>query len=505
MLAKLYSCAIIGLEGGLIEVEVDIAQGLPAFTLVGLPDAAVSESRERVRAAIKNSSATFPMRRITVNLAPADLKKEGPAYDLPIAVGILLATEQVVSDVSKSVFLGELSLDGTVRHTDGILPMVGVAQHHGMATVYVPYDDAAEAALVDGMTVIPVRTLADLVSHLNGDRYIAPFVHKGPQVVEEADYAVDFREIRGQEHVRRALEVAAAGGHNILMSGVPGSGKTLMARAMPSILPPMPGDEALEITKIYSISGKLPRNTPLLQQRPFRSPHHTTSHAGLVGGGRTIRPGEITLAHRGILFLDELPEFPQAVLEVLRQPLEDKVVTISRASGTLTFPSNFILVAAQNPCPCGYYGDTERSCTCPPAAVARYAKKVSGPLLDRIDIHVDVPRVNYEKLSGDKSSESSAAIRARVSAARERQTRRFTNKKIRTNADMGPAEVREHCALDAAGQALMKAAMRQLQLSARAYHRVLKLSRTIADLVGADTISPAHLAEALQYRPRRAE
>ncbi len=353
MLAKVLSCAVIGLDGGLVEVEVDIAQGLPAFTIVGLGDTAVQESRERVRSAIRNSGATFPIKRITVNLAPADLRKEGPAYDLPIAVGLLLASQQIAADVSKALFIGELSLDGSVRHTEGILPMVDVGRQHGMATVYVPYEDAPEAALVEGMTVIPVRTLVDVAAHLNGDRYIAPFVDDGQHPLPETIYPVDFRDVRGQEHVRRALEVAAAGGHNVLLSGSPGSGKTLMARAMPSILPPMDAGEALEVTRIYSVSGKLPPGMALIHQRPFRSPHHTASHAGLVGGGRMPRPGEITLAHRGVLFMDELPEFPQAVLEVLRQPLEDKQVTISRAAGSLTFPASFILIGAMNPCPQG--------------------------------------------------------------------------------------------------------------------------------------------------------
>ena len=507
MLAKVYSCAVIGLDGALVEVEVDIARGLPAFNLVGLPDAAVQEARERVRSAIRNSGAQFPMQRIAVNLAPADLRKAGPAYDLPIAVGLLQAAGYVDADTSRSIFIGELSLDGTIRHTDGILPMVSIAQGQGMATAYVPYEDAAEAALVEGMAVIPVRALADLAAHLNGDHYIGPFAAPPVAATEEALYPVDFREIKGQEHVRRALEVAASGGHNVLMSGSPGAGKTLMARAMPSILPPMSADEALDVTKIYSVSGKLPPSTPLIRQRPFRAPHHTTSHAGLVGGGRMPRPGEISLAHRGVLFLDELPEFPTQVLEVLRQPLEDRVVTISRAAGTLTFPASFMLLAAQNPCPCGYHGDTERQCTCPPSAVARYSKRISGPLLDRIDIHVDVPRVNYDKLTSDRLGESSATIRDRVAAARERQRERFAGHKggVRTNADMGTAEVRAFCELDGAGQSLMRAAMRQLQLSARAYHRVLKLARTIADLEAAPLIKPAHLAEALQYRPRRAE
>lgn len=330
MLAKVYSCAVIGLEGALVEVEVDIARGLPALNLVGLPDAAVQESKERVRSAIRNSGATFPMQRITVNLAPADLRKAGPAYDLPIAVGLLLASEQIAADVSHSIFIGELSLDGTIRHVEGILPMVSIAQREGMATVYVPFEDAAEAALVAGLTIIPVRSLTDVAAHLNGERYLRPFVPQDDAPPDELSYPVDFRDIRGQEHVRRALEVAASGGHNILMSGSPGAGKTLMARALPSILPPMSAVEALEVTKIYSVSGKLPPATPLIRQRPFRAPHHTTSHAGLVGGGRSPRPGEISLAHRGVLFLDELPEFPSAVLEVLRQPLEDRIVTTNR-------------------------------------------------------------------------------------------------------------------------------------------------------------------------------
>ncbi len=505
MLAKVYSCAVIGLEGLLVEVEVDIAQGLPAFAVVGLADAAVLESRERVRSAIRNSGLTFPMKRLTVNLAPADTRKAGPAYDLPIAVGLLLASGQIVADVADAAFVGELGLDGTLRHIDGVLPMAAMARASGTKTLYVPAEDAAEAALIAGLEIVPVARLADLVAHLAGERPIAAHAASPLNLVDEPPFPVDFQDIKGQEHVKRALEVAAAGGHNLAMSGTPGSGKTMMARALLSILPPLDFDEALEVTKIYSVCGQLPKETPLMRRRPFCAPHHTTSAAGLVGGGAgRVRPGMISMAHRGVLFLDELPEFGPK-LEVLRQPLEDRTVTLSRASGSVTYPAAVMLVAARNPCPCGWHGDAERECVCSPAMLARYQKRISGPLLDRFDIHVDVPRVQYEKLSSERLGEPSAAIRARVVAARAIQTRRFAGARPRTNADMGAAEIRAHCQLDGAGQALMKAAVRQLNLSARGYHRVLKLARTIADLAGSQGISPAHLAEAIQYRPRRAD
>ena len=498
------TCAVIGLDGAIVEVEVDISSGLPAFTIVGLPDTAVQESRERVRAAIRNSGCEFPLKRITVNLAPADIKKEGPAYDLPIAVGMLLSTGQVPSAPPSSLFLGELSLDGRLRHTNGILPMVALARERGFETVFVPAVDAREAALVEGVRVIAVDSLQELLAMLRGEREQAPYIATPYEPLAEngANFASDLSHIRGQEHAKRALEVAAAGGHNLLMTGPPGSGKTLLARSLPSLLPSLSSEESLEVTKIYSVRGLLPQDAPLIAERPFRAPHYTISNAGLVGGGRWPHPGEISLSHRGVLFLDELPEFGHAVLEVLRQPMEDRVVTISRVQGSVTFPANFMLVSAMNPCPCGYYGDPKRTCTCTPSMVTRYQKRVSGPLLDRIDMFVEVPRVEYEKLVEAPTAEGSEAVHHRVEAARKLQTRRFDGEEMACNAEMGPQEVWRHCVLEDPAKGLLQSAMARLSLSARGFHRVLKLARTIADLAGYDGIGVVHLAEALQYRPR---
>ena len=504
MLATAQTCAVVGLDGYIVQTEVDISPGLPALNIVGLPDTAVQEARERVRAAIRNSGCEFPMRRITVNLAPADLRKAGPAYDLPIAVGILLSAGQASPPREPAIFLGELSLDGSLRHTNGILSMVSVAKEQGFSEVYVPAADAQEAALVDGIQVYPTPNLAVLISHLQGETLISPVVSDGVLLDDNLGTpdGHNLAHIKGQEHAKRALEVGAAGFHNLLFNGPPGSGKTLLARCLPSILPSMTPKEALEVTKIYSVSGALPSNSPLILRRPFRAPHYTISNAGLVGGGRTLRPGEITLSHRGVLFLDELPEFNHAALESLRQPLEDKVVTITRVTGTVTYPTSFMLVAAQNPCLCGFYTHPHKECTCSPSAVARYQKRVSGPLLDRIDIFVEVPPVEYEKLVDEELAEDSAGARQRVEEAREIQRRRFQDCGFLCNSEMGPSEVWKYCPLDDSARGLLQAAMKQLNLSARAFHRILKISRTIADLAGAGEISVAHLAEALQYRSR---
>ena len=510
MLAKSTTCAVVGLDGYIVQVEVDISPGLPAFTVVGLPDTAVQEARERVRAAIRNSGGEFPMRRVTVNLAPADLPKAGPAYDLPIAISVLLSSGQVPSIPESALFLGELSLDGGLRHTNGILPMVAVARDEGFRSVFVPELDSAEAALVDGIDVYGVANLNQLVSHFRGDEVISPIRADANQIVDEvispngvginSRRDTDLADVRGQEHAKRALEVAASGGHNLLMSGPPGSGKTLLARALPSVLPRLTRREALDVTKIYSVGGLLPNGSPLITQRPFRAPHYTISNAGLVGGGRMPRPGEVTLSHRGVLFLDELPEFGHTVLEVLRQPLEDKTVTISRAQGTTSFPANFMLVAAMNPCPCGYYSDPVRECTCSANEVARYKRRISGPLLDRIDMFVEVPRVDYEKLTQPSDSESSESVRQRVGKARQLQHLRFEGTPLLVNAEMGPTEVWNLCKLDDTAKGLLNSAMKQMQLSARGFHRILKVSRTIADLAEDEVIGIAHLAEALQYR-----
>ena len=502
MLSRVYSCAVVGLEGVIVEVEVDYTNGLPGVTIVGLPDAAVQESRERVQTAVKNAGLHFPRHRIVVNLSPAAIRKEGPAYDLPIALGVIILAGFLPQDsIEGAMFVGELSLDGVVRHTRGVLSMAAAARANGFKKIFVAESDAGEAALIPDLEVYPVKTLAHLYDHLAG-RHLIDIYQASTDSLEPLFTPTDFSEIKGQDHVKRALEVAAAGGHNVLMVGSPGAGKTLLARALPGILPKMSIEESLDVTRIFSVADQLPAGTPLIKHRPFRSPHHTISHAGLVGGGNIPKPGEISLAHRGVLFLDEFPEFGSRVLEVMRQPMEDKVVTISRAKGSLTFSANFQLIAAMNPCPCGYYGDNQKPCTCAPAVVTKYQKRISGPMLDRIDIHIEVPRVDYEKLSGNKLGETSETIRQRVQNARDIQIKRFANLDIVCNSDMRVGEIRQYCNLQAEGQSLMRAAMSQMNLSARAYHRILKLARTIADLASSEEIQSPHLAEALQYRPK---
>jgi len=502
MLAKVISSSLIGIDALCVDVEVDISPGLPQFATVGLPDGAVKESKDRVKSALKNAGYEFPARRITVNLAPADIRKEGAAFDLPISIGILAATGVVKGRLLKNyLMLGELSLDGGVKPVRGCLSVAVSARKAGFAGIIVPRENACEGAVVEGVDVVGVSELAEVVEFLNGDRPIEPCtLDVGPLFHEAAEQGDDFSEVKGQEHAKRALEVAAAGAHNLLMIGPPGSGKTMLARRIPGILPRMSFDEAIETTKVYSVMGILERDRALITQRPFRAPHHTISDIGLIGGGNTPRPGEVSLSHNGLLFLDELPEFKKNVLEVLRQPLEDGRVTISRALMSITYPSRIMLVAAMNPCKCGGSGESTMSCSCTPREIHQYRSRISGPLLDRIDIHIEVPAVKYRELADRAEGESSAIIAGRVERAREIQQERFRGTRVHSNSQMTSRQIRKYCEPDAAGHRLLELVTERLGFSARAYTRILKVARTIADLEGSEAIREQHLAEAIQYR-----
>jgi magnesium chelatase family protein len=502
VLARVLSSAVIGIDAYLVEVEVDITRGLPTFTTVGLPEAAVKESKERVKSAINNSGYTFPDDRITVNLAPANIKKEGTGFDLPIALGILAAEKLIPQErVDDYTIMGELSLDGRIKPVNGSLPMAITAKKAGCRGIIVPYENRREASVVNAMDVYPVKTLSQVVGFLRGfDRIEVVKANLKELFDTQNSHDKDFADVMGQEHVKRAMEVAAAGGHNLIMIGAPGSGKTMIAKRLPTILPPLTFEEAIETTKIFSVIGRLEKSQALITKRPFRSPHHTISDAGLIGGGHIPKPGEVSLAHNGVLFLDELSEYKKHVLEVLRQPLEDLKVTISRAASTITYPSSFMLVAAMNPCPCGYFSDPKHECRCTLHQIHRYRSKISGPLLDRIDIHIEVPAVPYNALKGTEKSESSKHIRDRVASARKVQAQRFSRTRIHCNAQMNSRQIKRYCNIDEASHRLLENAVDKLGLSARAHNRILKIARTIADIEARPEMSERHIAEAVQYR-----